>query len=149
MDILIKLLVVLALVITNGFFVATEFALVSVRRSRIESLVDEGVARARPVLSALHDLDGFVAATQLGITIASIGLGWVGEPAIAAFLDPALEAILPPSWADASAHTISFIIAFRSSPSFTSSSVNSRRNRWRCNIQSGRPSWSRRRCAFS
>jgi CBS domain containing-hemolysin-like protein len=112
MDILIKLLVVLALVITNGFFVATEFALVSVRRSRIESLVDEGVARARPVLSALHDLDGFVAATQLGITIASIGLGWVGEPAIAAFLDPALEAILPPSWADASAHTISFIIAF-------------------------------------
>jgi magnesium and cobalt exporter, CNNM family len=112
MDILIKLLVVLALVITNGFFVATEFALVSVRRSRIESLVDEGVARARPVLSALHDLDGFVAATQLGITIASIGLGWVGEPAIAAFLDPALEAVLPASWADASAHTISFIIAF-------------------------------------
>lgn len=112
MDIVIKLLVVLALVITNGFFVATEFALVSVRRSRIESLVDEGVARARPVLSALHDLDGFVAATQLGITIASIGLGWVGEPAIAAVLDPALESILPASWANASAHTISFIIAF-------------------------------------
>jgi CBS domain containing-hemolysin-like protein len=112
MDILIKLLVVLALVVTNGFFVATEFALVSVRRSRIESLVDEGVARARPVLSALHDLDGFVAATQLGITIASIGLGWVGEPAIAAFLDPAMESVLPASWAGASAHTISFIIAF-------------------------------------
>jgi len=112
MDIVIKLLVVLALVITNGFFVATEFALVSVRRSRIESLVDEGVSRARPVLNALHDLDGFVAATQLGITIASIGLGWVGEPAIAAFLDPVLETILPASVADASAHTISFIIAF-------------------------------------
>jgi CBS domain containing-hemolysin-like protein len=112
MDIVIKLLVVLALVVTNGFFVATEFALVSVRRSRIESLVDEGVARARPVLNALHDLDGFVAATQLGITIASIGLGWVGEPAIAAVLDPLFETILPASWAEASAHTISFIIAF-------------------------------------
>ncbi|HVX29078.1 MAG TPA: hemolysin family protein, partial [Nitrolancea sp.] len=103
---------VLALVITNGFFVATEFALVSVRRSRIEALVDEGVARARPVLSALHDLDGFVAATQLGITIASIGLGWVGEPAIADVIDPVLERVLPASWANASAHTISFVIAF-------------------------------------
>jgi CBS domain containing-hemolysin-like protein len=112
MDILIKLAVVFALVATNGFFVATEFALVSVRRSRIESLVDEGVARARPVLSALHDLDGFIAATQLGITIASIGLGWVGEPAIAKALDPALAAILPASVAEASAHTISFVIAF-------------------------------------
>jgi CBS domain containing-hemolysin-like protein len=112
MDILVKLALVVVLIVMNGFFVATEFALVSVRRSRIESLVDDGVAGARPVLRALHDLDGFIAATQLGITIASIGLGWVGEPAVARILDPVLTTVLPESVADASAHTISFLIAF-------------------------------------
>ncbi len=112
MDVALKLVAVLALVIINGFFVATEFALVSVRRSRIESLVAEGNHRARNVLSALQDLDGFIAATQLGITIASIGLGWVGEPAMAQLLDPLFEAIFPSSVATATSHTIAFIFAF-------------------------------------
>ncbi len=112
MDIAIKLLVVLILVVVNGFFVATEFALVSVRRSRIESLVAEGNHRARNVWNALQDLDGFIAATQLGITIASIGLGWVGEPALAQILDPLFVSVLPSSVAAATAHTISFVIAF-------------------------------------
>ncbi len=112
MDTALKLLAVFALVTINGFFVATEFALVSVRRSRIESLVAEGNHRARNVWNALQDLDGFIAATQLGITIASIGLGWVGEPAMARIVDPVLEAVLPISLATATAHTISFVIAF-------------------------------------
>ncbi len=112
MDVALKLVAVFVLVVINGFFVATEFALVSVRRSRIESLVAEGNVRARNVWSALQDLDGFIAATQLGITIASIGLGWVGEPAVARLLDPFFETVLPSNVAAASAHTISFIIAF-------------------------------------
>ncbi len=112
MDVALKLVVVVVLVVINGFFVATEFALVSVRRSRIESLVAEGNLRARNVWNALQDLDGFIAATQLGITIASIGLGWVGEPAVARLLDPFFETVLPNNVAEASAHTISFIIAF-------------------------------------
>ena len=112
MDVALKLVVVVVLVVINGFFVATEFALVSVRRSRIESLVAEGNLRARNVWNALQDLDGFIAATQLGITIASIGLGWVGEPAVARILDPFFETVLPTNLAEASAHTISFIIAF-------------------------------------
>ena len=97
----VAILAVVALVAVNGFFVATEFSLVSVRRSRIESLVAEGNTRARPVLDALRDLDGFIAATQLGITIASIGLGWVGEPALADLFDPLLSVVLPASVAAA------------------------------------------------
>ena len=112
MDIALQLLAVVALVAVNGFFVATEFSLVSVRRSRIESLVAEGNTRARPVLDALRDLDGFIAATQLGITIASIGLGWVGEPALADLFDPLLSVVLPASVAATTAHTIAFVVAF-------------------------------------
>lgn len=110
--IILKLLAVLGLVGLNGFFVATEFSLVSVRRSRIDALVTEGNRRAVPVSAALKNLDGFIAATQLGITIASIGLGWIGEPALAALLDPLLESVLPESAAIISAHTISFAISF-------------------------------------
>lgn len=112
MNVALKLMAVVALVTVNGFFVATEFSLVSVRRSRIESLVAEGNQRARNVLSALHDLDGFIAATQLGITIASIALGWVGEPAMATLLDPLFEAVFPSNVAAATSHTIAFVFAF-------------------------------------
>lgn len=108
----LKLLSVVALVGANGFFVATEFSLVSVRRSRIESLVAEGNTRARAVLNALKDLDGYIAATQLGITISSIGLGWIGEPALAALLDPVFEEFLPASAAIVTAHTVAFAVAF-------------------------------------
>lgn len=112
LSIIFRLLSVLALVGLNGFFVATEFSLVSVRRSRIDSLVAEGNRRAVPVRNAIRDLDGYIAATQLGITLASLGLGWIGEPALAAVLDPVLEDIVPNSVAMASTHTIAFVIAF-------------------------------------
>lgn len=108
----LKLLSVFGLVALNGFFVATEFALVSVRKSRMETLAAEGNRRALPVLAAVKDLDGYIAATQLGITISSIGLGWIGEPALAVLLDPFLESVLPEWAAVVSTHTISFIIAF-------------------------------------
>ena len=111
LDILFRLLAVLILVGANGFFVASEFSLVSVRRTRIEELVREGKPLARAVQQALADLDAYLAATQLGITMASIGLGWIGEPALAALLEP-LFAWLPSAWQVVSAHAMAVVIAF-------------------------------------
>src|SRR5215211_869808 len=81
------LLAVLVLVLLNGFFVAAEFALVRVRRSRIEEEVEEGVRRARLVLTQLEDLSRYLAACQLGITLTSLGIGFLGEPAIASIFE--------------------------------------------------------------
>lgn len=90
------LAVAFGLVLLNAFFVAAEFSLVSVRRSRIETLIEEGNATAKVVGSAIGSLDRYIAATQLGITIASLGLGWVGEPALGHLVEPAIEAVLEP-----------------------------------------------------
>jgi CBS domain containing-hemolysin-like protein len=111
LDILFRLLAVVLLVAANGFFVASEFSLVSVRRTRIEELVRAGKPLARAVKEAITDLDAYLAATQLGITMASIGLGWVGEPALAALLDP-LFAWLPSTWQFVSAHAMAVVLAF-------------------------------------
>lgn len=96
MNTLVGLLLAIGLVLLNAFFVAAEFALVSVRRSRIESLIEAGNASARVVRQAIGDLDRYIAATQLGITIASLGLGWVGEPALGHLVEPAVEYLLEP-----------------------------------------------------
>ncbi|SHE10085.1 putative hemolysin-like protein [Chlamydia abortus] len=80
--ILMNLLLVMFLVLLNGFFVASEFALVKVRGSRIAQLVNEGNARAKIAQHVTSRLDAYLSACQLGITLASLGLGWVGEPAI-------------------------------------------------------------------
>ncbi len=88
---LLKLVLVLVLVVANGFFVAAEFSLVSVRRTRIAELVEKGNLRARDVQKAIENPDNVIAATQLGITLASLGLGWVGEPALSHFLEPAVH----------------------------------------------------------
>ncbi|TDG00653.1 hemolysin family protein [Paenibacillus piri] len=74
--------IVLLLVLLNGFFVAAEFALVKVRQSRLQQLQNEGVGKAKYALAVTQKLDAYLSATQLGITLASLGLGWVGEPAI-------------------------------------------------------------------
>ena len=87
-----RLGVVLLLVLVNGFFVAAEFALVAVRRSRIDELAAGGSAGARRVQTALGDLDRYISGTQLGITLASLALGWIGEPALAALIDAGLAA---------------------------------------------------------
>ena len=110
-DVSVRLLAVLALVLANGFFVAAEFALISVRKTRIDQLLAEGSRMARPVRRALQNPDQFIAATQLGITMASLGLGWIGEPAIASLLEPALKGLSAPI-SVATAHTIAVAIAF-------------------------------------
>ncbi len=106
-----RLLAVLALVLLNGFFVAAEFALVTIRRTRIEQLIDEGSGAARAVKRALSDLDTFIAATQLGITMASLSLGWIGEPVLADLIAPAFE-FVPENAAGITAHGVAFVIAF-------------------------------------
>jgi CBS domain containing-hemolysin-like protein len=80
------LLLGLLLVALNGFFVAAEFALVKVRPTQIEPSAAEGVRRAKIVRHMIHHLDAYLSATQLGITLASLGLGWVGEPAFAGII---------------------------------------------------------------
>ncbi|QQG40839.1 MAG: HlyC/CorC family transporter [Candidatus Levyibacteriota bacterium] len=111
MEFIIQLLSVILLVLLNGYFVASEFALVAVRKTRIDELVRKGNATAKLVQKALIDLDSFISATQLGITLASLGLGWIGEPAIAHFLEPYF-AFLPNNASFLTAHAVSIIIAF-------------------------------------
>ncbi len=101
----------LALVLANGFFVAAEFALVAVRRSRVTELVNEGRVNAKALLAATDHLDAHLAATQLGITISSLALGWVGEPALAHLVEPAL-AWLPGVLPSVGAHTVAVVISF-------------------------------------
>jgi putative hemolysin len=105
---------VLLLVAANGFFVATEFALVSVRRTRVEQLATQGNAGAHHVLEALQHLDSYIAATQLGITMASLALGWVGEPALSGLIEPPLTRLpfLSDELRSVAAHTISATISF-------------------------------------
>ena len=81
-SIVLNLFVVIIFVLLNGFFVAAEFALVKVRQSRIQQLVNEGSSKAKYASKVTSQLDTYLSATQFGITLASLGLGWVGEPAI-------------------------------------------------------------------
>jgi len=111
MDVGFRLLAVLALVLANGFFVAAEFSLVTVRKTRIDQLIAEGSWLAKPVRRALDNPSNFIAGTQLGITMASLGLGWVGEPAVATLIEPAFSS-LPPTISLATAHTVAVAIAF-------------------------------------
>jgi CBS domain containing-hemolysin-like protein len=90
-----RLLAALFLVFLNGFFVASEFALVRVRSTAVDQMVAEGRTGAETLQTALGNLDDYLAATQLGITVASLGLGWIGEPAIASLIEPILAPILP------------------------------------------------------
>ena len=110
-DIVWRLVAVLALVFANGFFVAAEFAIVTVRKTRVDQLIAEGNWRAHAVRRAVSDPDSYIAATQLGITMASIGLGWIGEPALASLVEPSLR-FLPNLMAATTAHTIAVAVAF-------------------------------------
>src|ERR1044071_10500879 len=85
------ILSILLLVAANGFFVAAEFSLVAIRRSRVAELVEARRRNARALQKAIRNLDSNLAATQLGITIASLALGWLGEPALAHLIEPLLE----------------------------------------------------------
>lgn len=114
---LFGILLVIFLVLANGFFVASEFALVAVRKSRIEAKAAEGNKAAERLLGMLNNLNAYISATQLGITLSSLGLGWIGEPFVASLLDPLfLMFAQATGWAFLSSgvvlHTISFALAF-------------------------------------
>jgi putative hemolysin len=109
--ILLRLASALGLVALNGYFVAVEFAVVAVRRTRIDQLVAEGNATARVALKLIDNPDRVIAAAQLGITMASLALGWIGEATVAAIIEPPLEALLG-RWSEAVAHSIGVAVAF-------------------------------------
>ena len=110
-SVFLRLLVVALLVVANGFFVSVEFAMVSVRRSRIEHLASQGHASAKLVSQLLQQTDKILAAAQLGITMASLALGWIGEMTLVEFIRPWLG-FFPIAVADATAHAVATAIAF-------------------------------------
>lgn len=107
MIIAVKLFAVLLLVAANGFFVAAEFALVGVRASRIETLAAAGNGAAKRLMGLLQNLNAYLSACQLGITLASLALGWIGEPAIARLLEGPLSGL-----SETLRHGIAFAIGF-------------------------------------
>jgi len=109
-SLLLKLLAVAALVLLNGFFVAAEFALVKVRETQLAPLIAKGHRRARIANRVLGNLDASLSACQLGITLASLGLGWVGEPVFAALLKPLMNLLNVES--QAARETIAFVVGF-------------------------------------
>jgi putative hemolysin len=100
-----------ALVLVNAFFVAAEFALVAVRRTRVEELAKQGVAAAKTVEAVKNKIDRYIAATQLGVTLATLGLGWAAEPALADLLWPLFQNWSAP-WNLVSTHSIAATLAF-------------------------------------
>jgi putative hemolysin len=105
----ISLLLIPVLVVLNGFFVAAEFAIVAIRLTRVEELVNQNVPRSQALLKAVRELDNSVAACQLGITIASLALGLVSEPALHSLLHPLFEK-LPDSMQGAFSRTLSIML---------------------------------------
>jgi CBS domain containing-hemolysin-like protein len=104
----LNIFAVFFLVFANGFFVASEFALVGVRRSRVQTLARQGDRRAARLLLLVDDLNAYISATQLGITFASLALGWIGEPAVAHLLEIPLGGYV----SETNLHIISFAVAF-------------------------------------
>lgn len=108
---IVGIVAVCALIVANGFFVAGEFALVRIRATRIDQLVAEGNRTAKVVQTQLQHLDTYIAATQLGITLASLALGWIGEPSLAHLIEP-LFAWVDGSAAEALSHSLAIAISF-------------------------------------
>ncbi len=94
---LLKLTAALLLVLLNGFFVVAEFSLVKIRKTRLEELAHQGNGRAKQALKVVSSFDTYLGATQLGITLASLALGWLGEPAVSSLLEPVLIEYFPDS----------------------------------------------------
>jgi CBS domain containing-hemolysin-like protein len=109
---LLELVAILLLVGANAFFVSSEFALVSVRRARLEARAAAGSKNARAALRLLDNPTIFISAVQLGITLASLALGWIGEPSVAAMLEPIAKAIASEGRAAYIAHGSAIVIAF-------------------------------------
>jgi CBS domain containing-hemolysin-like protein len=106
---MVDLIAIILLLIINGFFVAAEFALVKVKPFRIEKLAESGGPSARMAAKIINNLESYLATCQLGITMASLGLGWVAEPAVEAFLTPIFNQMGIP---EELLHTVSFLVGF-------------------------------------
>src|SRR5438445_3857987 len=106
----LNFLLVFGLVSLNGFFVAAEFALVKIRETQLDTLAAKGNRRARVARSIVANLNAYLSATQLGITIASLGLGWAGEPVFLALLSPLLAVLHVRS--EPVRHSIAFAVGF-------------------------------------
>lgn len=106
----LQVLLALFLVLLNGVFVAAEFSFVKVRHTRLAQLVAEGNRQAKNAQICVNNIDAYLSVCQLGITLSSLGLGWLGEPVVAKLLEPVLHFIGVTS--AAAIHTISFVIAF-------------------------------------
>jgi len=118
-------------ILANSFFVAAEFALISVRETRMEQLLAMGRPGARTALQLKRNIDEFLPAVQFGVTLASLALGWLGEPAVAAMLLDIASRWMTVHWlAVVYAHTVAIVIA------------NWCPSRWRCSVRSA----SRWRC---
>jgi CBS domain containing-hemolysin-like protein len=109
-SILFEIIVVIFLVLANAFFVAAEFAIVKVRSSQLQPMADKNNAGAKTALKLLSKMDAYLSASQVGITMTSLGLGWIGEPVTAKLLEPifVLTGLSNPQ----TIHTISFIVGF-------------------------------------
>ncbi len=131
------LLLALLFIIANGFFVAAEFAIIKVRPTQLAEMAAEGSTRARMARRIIKKLDSYLSATQLGVTLASLALGWVGEPAFESLIQPRLAFLgvysVPVS------HTIAASVAFI----LTSSSASSVRSTWPSTRPSARRSGPR------
>jgi CBS domain containing-hemolysin-like protein len=106
----LKILAVIVLVLLNGFFVASEFAIVKIRETQLYTLIKQGNRKAKMAQRLVQNLDAYLSATQLGITLASLGLGWIGEPVFLTLLEPLMGALQIQS--PQAQHTIAFIVGF-------------------------------------
>ncbi len=111
-EVITKFAIIFVVVGLNAFFVASEFALVSVRRTRVQKLADEGSKGALAALRLLDNPTQFISAVQLGVTLASLALGWLGEPTVALLLEPLAEAIAGEGPAVYIAHIVAIVISF-------------------------------------
>jgi len=107
--ILLNVAAIIILIAMNAFFVASEFSIVKIRTSRLETLIKEGIQDAEDAKVVTEHLDAYLSVTQLGITIASLGLGWIGEPTVIRILQPIFELLQLPKNLE---HTVAFVLGF-------------------------------------
>ena len=132
--------IVFTLVLVNAFFVAAEYALVRVRRTRMEALAAQGSSLAKVVLHGLHHINRYIAGVQVGITLAGLASGRFGEPALAALFDPLLARLFPPALIGTEASTAL-------ATGFTLIVI--RRQAGTCASWSALRSWSQRLCPWT
>jgi CBS domain containing-hemolysin-like protein len=111
MVLFLTILLLLLLILLNGFFVTAEYSLVTLRKTRVDALIRRRNKTARAIQHAQENLNRFISATQLGVTITSLAVGWLGEPAVADLFEPSLH-FLPEHGAFITAHTIAVILGF-------------------------------------